>query len=49
MNRRPYKKYAIYRDGKSEFPGGHIEIMIFIEIETLEFYSLAAILKLCDL
>ena len=56
ISRRPYWKYAIFRDGKTwinrrpywnyviiemkkkiEFPGGDIEIMLFIEIENLEF------------
>ena len=37
-SRRPYWNYAIYRDRKKkiESVGGHIEIMLFIEIEKLE-------------
>ena len=37
INRRPYWNYAFYRDEKkTKNPGGHIEIMLFIEIYNLE-------------
>ena len=38
MNRRTYCNFAIYKDQNTRirFHGGHIEIMLLIEIETLE-------------
>ena len=35
--RRPYWNYDIYRFAKLELTGGHIEIMLFVELENLVF------------
>ena len=41
INQRPYRNYPIYRDRNTgiRFSGGHIEIMLFIEVEKLEFFG----------
>ena len=36
MNWRPYSNYANYRDGQIELIGGHIGIMLIIEMAKIE-------------
>ena len=45
MNRRQYRNYANYGDCQIELTGGHMGIMLIIEMEEIEFT--AAILELC--